>query len=78
MNPRDDPEIQMLVQQSQAGSIIGRGGSKIKSLREVCSVWNSLDNQFREPALLTSFKNLSIITSSVFLNLHCVLNCLWL
>ena len=38
MNPRDDPEIQMLVQQSQAGSIIGRGGSKIKSLREVCIV----------------------------------------
>ncbi|XP_028399071.1 heterogeneous nuclear ribonucleoprotein K-like [Dendronephthya gigantea] len=34
VNPRDDPEIQMLVQQSQAGSIIGRGGSKIKSLRE--------------------------------------------
>jgi predicted RNA-binding protein YlqC (UPF0109 family) len=40
VNPRDDPEIQMLVQQSQAGSIIGRGGSKIKSLREVCvMVW---------------------------------------
>lgn len=34
VNPRDDPEIQMLIQQSQAGSVIGRGGSKIKSLRE--------------------------------------------
>ncbi|XP_046861554.1 heterogeneous nuclear ribonucleoprotein K-like isoform X2 [Xenia sp. Carnegie-2017] len=34
-NPRDDPEIQFLVQQSQAGSIIGRGGAKIKNLREV-------------------------------------------
>ena len=28
----------MLVQQSQAGSIIGRAGFKIKNLREVCTV----------------------------------------
>ena len=52
----------MLVQQSQAGSIIGRGGSKIKSLRDVraltlqiiapCLIntpeelWNSFEFQF--------------------------------
>uniref|UniRef100_A0A0N5BUK8 Heterogeneous nuclear ribonucleoprotein K n=1 Tax=Strongyloides papillosus TaxID=174720 RepID=A0A0N5BUK8_STREA len=33
-NTTDDNEIRMIVHQSQAGAIIGRGGSKVKELRE--------------------------------------------
>ncbi|CEF65103.1 Heterogeneous nuclear ribonucleoprotein K [Strongyloides ratti] len=33
-NTTDDNEVRMIVHQSQAGAIIGRGGSKVKELRE--------------------------------------------
>ena len=31
----DESEIRFLIHQSQAGAIIGRGGNKVKEMREV-------------------------------------------
>ena len=31
-----ESEIRFLIHQSQAGAIIGRGGNKVKEMREVC------------------------------------------
>ena len=32
----EESEIRFLIHQSQAGAIIGRGGNKVKEMREVC------------------------------------------
>lgn len=37
VNEDDESEIRFLIHQSQAGAIIGRGGNKVKEMREVCS-----------------------------------------
>jgi len=37
-NDDDESEIRFLIHQSQAGAIIGRGGNKVKEMREVCGV----------------------------------------
>lgn len=34
-NDDDESEIRFLIHQSQAGAIIGRGGNKVKEIREV-------------------------------------------
>jgi len=34
-NDEDECEIRFLIHQSQAGAIIGRGGNKVKEMREV-------------------------------------------
>jgi len=36
VNEDDESEIRFLIHQSQAGAIIGRGGNKVKEMREVC------------------------------------------
>ena len=35
-NDDEESEIRFLIHQSQAGAIIGRGGGKVKEMREVC------------------------------------------
>ena len=35
-NEDEESEIRFLIHQSQAGAIIGRGGNKVKEMREVC------------------------------------------
>jgi len=37
-NDDEESEIRFLIHQSQAGAIIGRGGNKVKEMREVCCV----------------------------------------
>ena len=34
-NDEEESEIRFLIHQSQAGAIIGRGGNKVKEMREV-------------------------------------------
>ena len=43
MSEDDECEIRFLVHQSQAGAIIGRGGSRVKVIREVCDDSSTLD-----------------------------------
>jgi len=39
-NEDDESEIRFLIHQSQAGAVIGRGGNKVKEMREVCCLDN--------------------------------------